>query len=915
MKHISSLLLALLTGLAFTLMSWSTFAAGATPYYKTFVDPTGQLELADILSNRYANRFIPAPDTPLTLPGDGAVLWVELSLDQARNKLLSLSNPAIAQLAVYRLSAQTAIPLYEAGTNGVLDDRLLPYSGFALPLTDLPSERATLLIRLQSDYPLVTRLGVTDARSAAVQHDLQQSLQGILIGLLLALCLHGTLQGLLGRDPYHLLFASVSLILAISNLDNLSWAASSTLTLQGHLAQVLFLCAYPLLALLLLSRLPAKQFKSQRRFIIGLSVTAAALLAIAAIFPAQFQLISDILRIGVPILGLGLALYLRLQGTPFNIPFCIGHLLLLSNALVDHYLNGLPSIAYLADMLLWGALVSYSWSLYRRLQGKLSARVRVRQDMATAHAEQRTKAEFLARISHEIRTPMNGVLGMSELLLDTALSAKQRDYVQTIHGSGNDLLNLINEILDVSRLESGQLVLEKVQFDLHALVNDCLDIYRSRAEGQNIELIGFVHPEVARTMQGDPTRLRQILMNLLANALQYTDEGEVVLVVGLDRKNAKQQLRFAIQDTGSGMPQQARDNLINSNLSTTRLLEHADSDGYLPLVIARQLVAMMQGQLGIKYGSEQGTTIWFTLPAANLDNSIAADTSGRCLQDRNVLVVDDNATCRKVLQQQTAAWGMRTQCAASGREALAILRTQANLGSPFEILLLDQSMPGMSGVELASRIKDDPVLSNDLLIIMLTGINQVPSRVIARNAGIRRILSKPVAGYTLRTTLVDEWTQLRNGTVEEGADSDITPAPLPNPGEFRVLVAEDNAISTKVIQGMLAKLKVGVNSVDNGRRALEAVQQEQFDLVFMDCEMPEMDGFTAAEEIRAWESKNGSQPVPIIALTAHILPEHRERARKAGMNGHMAKPVELSQLREQVQHWRDQKASRNISLS
>lgn len=915
MKHISSLLLALLTGLAFTITSWGSFADNTTPFYKTFVDPTGQLELADILSNRYANRFIPAPDTPLTLPGDSAVLWVEITLEDAQEKLIALSNPAIAQLTVYRLGAQSAVPLYETGAKTASSDRPLPYSGFALPLADLPPGNATLLLRMHSDYPLVTRVSTPDARSAAFQHEIQQSVQGVLIGLLLALCLHGMLQGTLGRDPYHLLLGAVSLILAISNLDNLSWAANSDLTLHGHLAQLLFLSAYPLLVLMLLSRLPTEQFKSQRRLIICCSLAAAAVLAIAASFPAQYHVFSQTLRIGVPLLGLGLAIYLRLQGVAFSLPFCIGHLLLLSNALVDQYWSGLPSTPYLADVLLWGALVGYSWSLYRRLQGRLSASIRKRQDMATAHAEQRTKAEFLARISHEIRTPMNGVLGMSELLLDTALSAKQRDYVQTIHGSGNDLLNLINEILDVSRLESGQLVLEKVQFDLHALVNDCLDIYRARAEGQGVELIGFVHPDVARSMQGDPTRLRQILMNLLANALQYTDQGEVVLVVGLDRKNAGQQLRFAIQDTGHGMPKEARDSLLSNTTGSTRLLEHTDSDGYLPLVIARQLVAMMQGQLGIKYGSEQGTTIWFTLPATNLDNSLATDTSGRCLQDRNVLIVDDNATCRKVLQQQAAAWGMRTQCAASGREALALLRTQANLGSPFEILLLDQSMPGMSGVELASRVKDDPVLSQDLLIIMLTGINQVPSRVIARNAGIRRILSKPVAGYTLRTTLIDEWTQLRNGIAEDIDDTDLPPPAAPTPDEFRVLVAEDNAISTKVIQGMLAKLKVGVSSVDNGKRALEAVQQEQFDLVLMDCEMPEMDGFSAAEAIRAWEARSGSQAVPIIALTAHILPEHRERARKAGMNGHMAKPVELSQLREQVQHWREQKSSRHTSLS
>ena len=914
MKHISSLLLALFTGLAFTLSSWVASADAITPDYKTFVDPTGQLELDDILSNRYANRFIPALDAPLTLPGKGAVLWVELTLSQSQDKLLTVSNPAIADVAVYRLTIQGATPLYQTGQLGSPAARPLPYKGLALPLVQLPPESVKLLVRLSNDYPVTTRIGVIDARSAASEHAFQQSIQGILIGLLLALFLHGALQGSLGRDPYHLVLAGISLILALSGLDSLSWAAKSPFTVHGYLAQVLSLCAYPLLALLLLSRLPTEHCNSERRVVVGFSVVATVLLSIAASFPAQFHLASDLLRFGLPLFGLALAIHLRMQGTHFNLPFCIGHLLLLSNALVEHYLDDLPSYAYLADILLWSGLVAYTWSLYKRLQGKLSQRIRQRQDTATAQAEQRAKAEFLARISHEIRTPMNGVLGMSELLLDTALSAKQRDYVQTIHGSGNDLLNLINEILDVSRLESGQLLLEEVQFDLHALVNDCLDIYRNRAENQGIELIGFVHPDVARTMQGDPTRLRQILMNLLANALQYTEEGEVVLVVGLERKERDQRLRFAIQDTGVGMPDDARENLLSKDLSTARLLEHSDNDGYLQLVIARQLIAMMQGTLGMKYGSEQGTgtTVWFSLPAAKLDNSLTADPNGLCLQDRNVLIVDDNATCRKVLQQQAAAWGMRSQCAAGGREALAMLRTQANLGAPFEILLLDQSMPGMSGVELATRIKDDPVLHNDLLVIMLTGINQVPSRVIARNAGIRRILSKPVAGYTLRTTLIDEWSQLRNTSAvdtEHHSAAEPTAAKMIVAGDFRVLVAEDNAISTKVIQGMLAKLNVGVSSVDNGKRALEATQQEQFDLILMDCEMPEMDGFTAAQQIRAWEARQGSHPVPIIALTAHILPEHRERARKAGMNGHMAKPVELNQLREQIQHWRDQKAN------
>ncbi|MFN3579620.1 MAG: response regulator, partial [Pseudomonas sp.] len=339
--------------------------------------------------------------------------------------------------------------------------------------------------------------------------------------------------------------------------------------------------------------------------------------------------------------------------------------------------------------------------------------------------------------------------------------------------------------------------------------------------------------------------------------------------------------------------------LLKTLPKPSRLLDQADGSGHLGLVIASQLVQMMGGQVGVKDSTEQGNGVWFSLPYTPQQSSIEPDNEGRCLVERRTLIVDDNATCRKVLQQQCSAWGMQTQCVSTGKEALALLRTQAHLGNPFEILLVDQSMPGMSGLELASRIKDDPAIKHHLMIIMLTGISQSPSRVIARNAGIRRILSKPVAGYTLRTTLIDEWQQhnlQRQQQLAEDTD-------LPEVSQFRVLVAEDNTISTKVIRGMLGKLGMQVHSVQNGNQAVLEAQTGHYDLILMDCEMPEMDGFTASEQIRQWEKVSGRQPIPIIALTAHILPEHRERSRLAGMNGHIAKPVELAQLRDQLNFW------------
>src|SRR5690606_30303053 len=383
-------------------------------------------------------------------------------------------------------------------------------------------------------------------------------------------------------------------------------------------------------------------------------------------------------------------------------------------------------------------------------------------------------------------------------------------------------------------------------------------------------------PEVPRSMEGDPARLRQIIMSLLNNANANTEEGEILLVVAAEEQaDGSQTLRLVVQDTGHAMEPEVRASLLETSTPTGLLVDLMERQGQLSLYISQQLVRMMGGQIGIKESSERGNSIWVALPAVLIDTPDDSSRQSQCLTDLNILIVDDNATCRKVLQQQASAWHMVPRTAASGREALAMLRAQANLNNPFDILLLDQSMPGMTGLELASKIKDDPLIGDELLIIMLTGINQLPSRIIARNAGIRRVLNKPVSGYTLRSTLIDEWLQFRQRNQVPTASDD--PGDI-DESDFRVLVAEDNVISSRVILGMLARLQVTCDAVNSGEKAVKAVQHGHDDLVLMDCEMQGMDGFTVPRHIRDWEQQHAMSPVPIIALTAHILPEHRERA-------------------------------------
>ncbi|WP_285261020.1 response regulator [Halopseudomonas bauzanensis] len=920
MKQTLRLLCASLAGLCLLIGNlWAQGTEAPPSGYQTFVDTSGQLALNDILSNRYANLFVPSSGGPFKLPGGNAALWVQVPLPQQDTYLLELHNPSIARIHVYLLRNDVLRAAYTGGTTNTRATVPLPHEGFAFPVNLQSNPEQKLLVRLQNDYPVSTHLSLVPLSEATRIHTRHQALQGMLVGLLLGLALNCLLQGVLRKDPLHLLMAISALLFGLSSLSGVGWALHNWEFLQGRTGALLHLAGLAVLAATLHGLYPIPGTAGDRSERIAILLAGALLLLLSIALPGLLEPALSVVRIGLPLTMVLLSAIMLWRRELIDRLFLCGTLLLIGSWLLEQTLGVPPHDLnrHLIDFLLWGALVCYSGSLYRRLQRNLVKRIRQRHEEAALLAQRNARAEFLARISHEIRTPMNGVLGMSELLLNTALSAKQRDYVQTIHGSGTELLSLINDILDISRLESGQLALDNLRFDLHALINDCLENHRNRLASQPIELIGFIHPDVPQLMEGDPARLRQIIMSLLHSATLNTADGEILLAVGLERQAADPPvLRLAVQDSGQGMGADARSSLLDTSAPGERLLRMLAGQGQLSLYISQQLIRMMGGQVGIKEGAgglaggaaARGTTVWVSIPARFIEGPVEADQQGRCLVDRSILIVDDNATSRKVLQQQASAWHMAPRTASSGREALAILRAQANLDSPVDMLVVDQSMPGMTGLELASKIKDDPTISNDMLVVMLTGMNQLPSRIVARNAGIHRVLNKPVSGQTLRATLIDGWLQRREQA--STAPHRETP-PASEQSDFLVLVAEDNAVSTRVIQGMLSKLKVTCEAVENGREAVEAVTRNRYDLVLMDCEMQEMDGFTATEQIRQWEQQHAMAPIPIIALTAHILPEHRERARRSGMNGHMAKPIDLAQLKALLDHWMAQRTPRS----
>ena len=896
-----------LLALLFALSAHAEPSAG----WSTLLDNQASLQLSDVRSARYQNEFSPTGLDQVTAADRNSALWLHYRMQpEEHEQLLRIFAPDLASLDLYVLDGENIVNHSRTGNDVPPQNQILRASDFMLPL---PQRNVPLdiYLRLVSTQQLRPNITLEPAILSAAD-EREPFLFGLLFGSLAMLIVQNLTRYAHTRSQTNLWLAACEGLLALSALLLLNLLTPWLKT--WHIAQT-----------------PSAHLTLLLAAITGLKYTQS--------FFAHHQnvLLNRLLMGSMLTIALGGLLVFFVDTLPLNlVTFALVTLSTLSILLTSawHWQRGYsPARLFVVAMvtfnigclvilpaLLWLTWISPQWLILTLLavfcgSGLLmsiaiSERHRsftednfsISRNEAASTAEINAKAEFLAKISHEIRTPMNGVLGMTELLLGTPLSVKQRDYVQTIHSAGNELLTLINEILDITKLESGQIELDDVQFDLSALIEDCLNIFRAKAEQQDVELISLIQPQVPRVISGDPTRLRQTVLSLLENALKKTDEGEILVLVALDSRAGKPRLRIAVQDSGESISAGEREALLQAELHSKNFMAASKLGGHLGLVIARQLILLMGGEFGIQTGGSQGSTLWLSLPldASRLERPpLDLDSP---LLDARVLVVDDNDTCRKVLVQQCSSWGLNVSAVASGKEALALLRTKAHLRDYFDVVLLDQNMPGMTGMQLAAKIKEDPSLNHDILLIMLTGISNAPSKIIARNAGIKRILAKPVAGYTLKTTLADELTQLNKG-VSSNSPAPVASNPVSVPDDFRILVAEDNTISTKVIRGMLGKLNLNPDTASNGEEALRAMKAQRYDLVLMDCEMPILDGFTATEQLRAWEVGNQRVRTPVVALTAHILTEHKDRARQAGMDGHMSKPVELSQLRELVEHW------------